>query len=130
MAAVPNVLHIEQRVKFLFGKFRYTDVGVLDRTHLRFFDHFSIDDLIRCSGYRIRLSQSKGWAPLRENSMEAKEVRKTRRFVGGERRARSVRLAVRFTCGADTRNPGKSIRRAVSVTLPAAFQRSDCRSSL
>lgn len=64
VAAVPNVLFIEVRSQFLFGKFRYTDVGIMDRTHLRFFDHFSIDDLFRSSLYQVRSSCATCLVPI------------------------------------------------------------------
>ena len=35
--SVPNIAHIWVRLNLLLGKFNYTDVGILDRTHLRFF---------------------------------------------------------------------------------------------
>ena len=36
--ALPNSLVWRQRVRFLRGEFRYTDGGLMDRTHFRFFD--------------------------------------------------------------------------------------------
>lgn len=35
--SVPNIANIYIRLSLLFGKFDYTDRGILDRTHLRFF---------------------------------------------------------------------------------------------
>ena len=35
--SLPNVANITVRLSLLFGRFRYTDRGILDRTHLRFF---------------------------------------------------------------------------------------------
>lgn len=35
--SLPNVVNIVTRLKFLFGHFTYTEYGVLDKTHLRFF---------------------------------------------------------------------------------------------
>jgi SAM-dependent methyltransferase len=37
--ALPNVLHFKQRFRFLQGDFTYTDTGILDRTHLRFYTY-------------------------------------------------------------------------------------------
>ena len=37
LIAVPNVLIWRQRIDFMRGRFEYTDTGVLDRTHLRFY---------------------------------------------------------------------------------------------
>lgn len=46
LISVPNVANITIRLSLLFGRFRYTDRGILDRTHLRFFDSRAFKDLI------------------------------------------------------------------------------------
>lgn len=53
LVALPNVLFWRQRLQFLAGRFRYTDGGLMDSTHLRFFDWETAAQLIRGSGYRI-----------------------------------------------------------------------------
>lgn len=37
IASVPNVAHLWVRLQLMAGRFEYTDRGILDRTHLRFF---------------------------------------------------------------------------------------------
>jgi 2-polyprenyl-3-methyl-5-hydroxy-6-metoxy-1,4-benzoquinol methylase len=49
--SVPNVAHASVRLALLDGKFTYTDVGLLDRTHIRFFDRAGVDDLLRQAGW-------------------------------------------------------------------------------
>ena len=49
--SVPNVAHISLRLSLLEGSFTYTDVGLLDRTHLRFFDRRGVDDLLQEAGW-------------------------------------------------------------------------------
>jgi 2-polyprenyl-3-methyl-5-hydroxy-6-metoxy-1,4-benzoquinol methylase len=49
--SLPNVAHVSVRLALLRGRFTYTDVGLLDRTHLRFFDHNGVDDLLRQAGW-------------------------------------------------------------------------------
>jgi len=51
--SLPNVAHISLRLSLLEGHFSYTDVGLLDRTHLRFFDRAGVDDLLRQSGWEM-----------------------------------------------------------------------------
>ena len=48
--SVPNVAHIWIRLNLLFGKFNYTDVGILDRTHLRFFTKKTFLQLLISTG--------------------------------------------------------------------------------
>ncbi len=49
--SLPNVAHVSVRLALLRGTFPYTDVGLLDRTHLRFFDREGVDQLLRASGW-------------------------------------------------------------------------------
>jgi 2-polyprenyl-3-methyl-5-hydroxy-6-metoxy-1,4-benzoquinol methylase len=51
--SVPNVAHVSVRVLMLFGLFRYQSRGILDRTHLRFFDRKSAIKLVRQAGLKI-----------------------------------------------------------------------------
>jgi 2-polyprenyl-3-methyl-5-hydroxy-6-metoxy-1,4-benzoquinol methylase len=51
--SVPNVAHLSVRVQLLFGRFRYSDRGILDRTHLRFFTRKTIVELLTDSDFRI-----------------------------------------------------------------------------
>lgn len=38
VASIPNVAHLAVRVMLLEGRWEYRDVGIMDNTHLRFFD--------------------------------------------------------------------------------------------
>ena len=51
--SVPNVANVFIRFLLLFGIFNYTDKGILDRTHLRFFTKKSITTLIKKVGFKI-----------------------------------------------------------------------------
>ena len=37
LISIPNIANWKMRVYLLFGKWHYKDVGLLDKTHLRFF---------------------------------------------------------------------------------------------
>jgi 2-polyprenyl-3-methyl-5-hydroxy-6-metoxy-1,4-benzoquinol methylase len=50
VVSVPNVTHVDVRLALLEGRFEYRDLGLLDRTHLRFFTADSIEDLLRDAG--------------------------------------------------------------------------------
>lgn len=53
VASIPNVAHGSVRLNLLRGDFRYTDVGLLDRTHLRFFTRRSVHELFEEAGFVI-----------------------------------------------------------------------------
>ncbi|MEX0682114.1 MAG: glycosyltransferase [Dehalococcoidia bacterium] len=53
VASVPNVAHASLRLSVLQGDFKYTELGLLDRTHLRFFTRESLGELFRDTGYSI-----------------------------------------------------------------------------
>jgi 2-polyprenyl-3-methyl-5-hydroxy-6-metoxy-1,4-benzoquinol methylase len=50
IVSLPNVGLWSVRLGLLFGRFRYEDTGVLDRTHLRFFTRRSALELLRAAG--------------------------------------------------------------------------------
>ena len=54
VASIPNVTHGSVRLSLMAGQFRYTDTGLLDRTHLRFFDRPGVEELFEDTGYAIR----------------------------------------------------------------------------
>jgi 2-polyprenyl-3-methyl-5-hydroxy-6-metoxy-1,4-benzoquinol methylase len=54
VASVPNVAHGSVRLALLCGDFRYSEMGLLDRSHLRFFTRETLADLFRDAGYAIK----------------------------------------------------------------------------
>ncbi len=48
--SVPNVANLWVRLNLLFGRFDYTDRGILDRTHLRFFTRKSLVAMVANTG--------------------------------------------------------------------------------
>jgi 2-polyprenyl-3-methyl-5-hydroxy-6-metoxy-1,4-benzoquinol methylase len=51
--SVPNIANLWVRLNLLFGRFEYTDRGILDRTHLRFFTHRSFLQFLQDSGLKV-----------------------------------------------------------------------------
>lgn len=47
--SIPNVAHVSVRLALLKGKFEYSDLGLLDDTHLRFFTRASLDEMLRAA---------------------------------------------------------------------------------
>jgi len=52
--SVPNVANIVVRFGLLFGRFNYTEKGILDKTHLRFWTRKSFRRLVEENGFSIR----------------------------------------------------------------------------
>jgi hypothetical protein len=67
IASIPNVQHWGVIKELVFdGKFTYTNEGVLDITHLRFFTRSSIRKMFEDSGFEISIlvginSRVRGW---------------------------------------------------------------------
>ncbi len=53
VVSIPNVTHGALRLSLLEGRFNYTEQGLLDRTHLRFFDRRSAERLMSDAGLSI-----------------------------------------------------------------------------
>jgi 2-polyprenyl-3-methyl-5-hydroxy-6-metoxy-1,4-benzoquinol methylase len=51
--SLPNVAHAAMRAQLLNGRFEYTEVGLLDQTHLRFFDAVSVRQFLNDAGLVI-----------------------------------------------------------------------------
>ena len=54
IVSVPNVANWAIRLMLLAGRFRYTDRGILDRTHLRFYTRRTLVEMIESSGFRVQ----------------------------------------------------------------------------
>jgi 2-polyprenyl-3-methyl-5-hydroxy-6-metoxy-1,4-benzoquinol methylase len=54
VVSVPNVANWAMRLSLLAGRFRYTDRGILDRTHLRFYTRTTLVEMIESAGFRVR----------------------------------------------------------------------------
>jgi SAM-dependent methyltransferase len=63
--AVPNVLVWSVRLQFLQGHFEYSESGHLDRTHLRFYTYYTVDELIdQAPSIRLVRKKASGHVPL------------------------------------------------------------------
>jgi len=51
VVSIPNVANWTMRLRLLAGRFDYTDRGILDRTHLRFFTKRTALGLLRSAGF-------------------------------------------------------------------------------
>jgi 2-polyprenyl-3-methyl-5-hydroxy-6-metoxy-1,4-benzoquinol methylase len=57
LACIPNVQFAPVMWNLLRGDFTYTESGVLDRTHLRFFTRRTMIDMFESSGYEVLVSE-------------------------------------------------------------------------
>jgi SAM-dependent methyltransferase len=64
LVALPNILFYKQRFKLLGGSFRYTEGGLMDNTHFRFFDWTTAQELFTPAGLSINYKQAHGNIPL------------------------------------------------------------------
>jgi 2-polyprenyl-3-methyl-5-hydroxy-6-metoxy-1,4-benzoquinol methylase len=76
VASIPNIAHGSVRLSLLQGKFEYTDVGILDRTHLRFFTLGSILRLFADAGFAIVDVQRVRQDPFREPYIDRPQLDK------------------------------------------------------
>jgi 2-polyprenyl-3-methyl-5-hydroxy-6-metoxy-1,4-benzoquinol methylase len=53
LVSVPNVANFTVRLAMLFGRFNYTERGILDKTHLRFFTRKTARRLLESCGFTI-----------------------------------------------------------------------------
>lgn len=53
IVSVPNVANITVRLSLLFGAWNYTERGILDRTHYRFYTRKTIRKLLEENGYQV-----------------------------------------------------------------------------
>lgn len=51
--SIPNIAFLTVRLNLLLGRFDYTDSGIMDKTHLRFFTKASISKLVKNTGLKI-----------------------------------------------------------------------------
>ena len=53
LVSLPNIANISVRAGLLLGHFRYTERGILDRTHLRFFTRRTFVAFLRSAGLAL-----------------------------------------------------------------------------
>lgn len=64
LVSVPNIAYWRIRLGLLFGRFSYTEKGILDRSHLRFFSRKTAEKMMSDAGYIIEgFSAGGGFGP-------------------------------------------------------------------
>lgn len=68
VVSIPNFSNWAVRLQVLVGRFHYTDRGILDRTHLRFYTEQSVRELFTASGFDVVDMRGAIPAPLVRNA--------------------------------------------------------------
>ncbi len=100
IASIPNVAHGSVRLALLEGRFEYTELGLLDNTHLRFFTHDSLYHLFESSGYCIESEDSTKMpifdaSPLTPNLNQEKISDELLEFIRADEFSDSLQFVVR-----------------------------------
>lgn len=66
LSSIPNLMHVSALRSLINGQFTYTDAGLLDRTHIRFFTLYEIERMFVNCGFINRLYSSTQM-PISEN---------------------------------------------------------------
>ena len=53
LASIPNLMHVSVMRRLLQGDFTYTEVGLLDKTHIHLFTYNEIMRLFQGTGFRV-----------------------------------------------------------------------------
>ena len=64
LVVLPNPLYWRNRYEFMAGRFRYEEFGIMDRTHLRFYDWQAAHELLQGHGFKVVYSEAQGAFPL------------------------------------------------------------------
>lgn len=59
LIALPNISNMKNRLDFFLGEFEYEETGVMDKTHLRFFNQKTARELIHSAGLKVVSYDSK-----------------------------------------------------------------------
>jgi SAM-dependent methyltransferase len=97
VACIPNAQHWSVQARLSCGLFRYEDIGLLDRTHLRWFTRITILEMFEQSGFGIEDLHPRVFSePLRDRVLPA--VDKMARCLGAndEQAEQAVNDAMAF----------------------------------
>ena len=83
VACIPNAQHWSIQANLSVGAFVYQDMGLFDRTHIRWFTRKTIIDLFRATGYEIQDGVTRIFEePARERFLP--QIEAMARTVGGD----------------------------------------------
>lgn len=68
--SIPNIAHNSIIINLLYNRFEYTNVGILDDTHLRFFSYEELIKLIYSTGF-VPINQNAVYSKVGENEIKS-----------------------------------------------------------
>jgi 2-polyprenyl-3-methyl-5-hydroxy-6-metoxy-1,4-benzoquinol methylase len=96
--STPNVANWAMRIGLLFGRFRYTEWGILDQTHTHLFTRKTLQECIEAAGYRVTVLDFTVPVPL----LSSPRVEAVVHWIG---RLRPSLFAYQFVVAAVARGP-------------------------
>lgn len=80
VASIPNVRYWELIYELVFRRdFAYTDAGILDRTHLRFFTRSTMEQLFLAAGYEVErcvpINTARSWRVAAMSLVFGRDIR-------------------------------------------------------
>jgi SAM-dependent methyltransferase len=88
VASIPNVTHQSLVFELMNGRFEYRDFGLLDATHIRFFDYLGVLRLFEETGYVVETIERVS-VPPSQTEFATEAVDDDDRFVLGYRKRRN-----------------------------------------
>jgi len=64
IVALPNLMLWKSRLRLLAGRFEYTESGLMDRTHIRWYTFASARNLLEAHGFTVIQALAEGGLPL------------------------------------------------------------------
>jgi len=90
VACIPNIQHWSIPALISIGDFHYQDMGLLDRTHLRFFTRKTIIDLFQKNGFFITELQARTFSQPNEKFLDCIKAMATLQGADPEEAARDA----------------------------------------
>lgn len=125
LCSVPNICHASVILSMLAGQFQYTDVGLLDSTHVHFFTNKTFRDLCAKCGYQVSYEHAivvpvgTNEIPFQYSSF-SKEIEN---FL----RSRPNNEAYQYVFELKKNLPGVQINEFVTETQPPSSRRCICQ---
>ncbi len=93
--SIPNMAHMGTRLMLLTGKFEYGETGLLDKTHLHFYDENEVRRIFNDAGFQFKdLDWTEYYIPEAEVNAMLAEVglKPTRQFIKDAKKVSAVAL--------------------------------------